>query len=211
MANGLGVPDPVEVVAAKLNLGVLLAGNSDVKVVLGTSVGVDKGLVNGPAVSESVACPNGYVEVAEKGLLFDASLENRLAELGWEALVGGLAEHGRPKELGGVAKLNLLEACSGMVGSTVSALFSVGGRSFSFFSVVETASSESSLRNRVSSSFDSSSTNDSSIYPPARAFETLIPSMTAESVRPRRFLSTKVFENTCFLRSFKSAYIVRSS
>ena len=211
MANGLGVPDPVEVVAAKLNLGVLLAGNSDVKVVPGTSVAVDKGLANGPAVSELAACPNGYVEVAEKGLLFDASLGNRLAALGWEALVGGLAEDGRPKELGVVAKLNLLEACSGMVGSTVSALFSVGGRSFSFFSVVEIASSESSLRNSVSSSFDSSSTNDSSIYPPARAFETLIPSMTAESVRPRRFLSTKVFENTCFLRSFKSAYIVRSS
>ena len=213
MTNGLGAPDPAEVAAAKLNLGVLLAGNNDVKAVPGTSVGVDKGLeeVGGPAVSEPVACPNGDVEVAEKGLLFDAGLEKRLAASGREALVEGWAKDGRPKELLGVAKVTMLEACSGIAGSTVPALFLVGWLPFSFFSVVEMASSESSLRNNVSSSFESSSTNDSSIYPSIRAFETLIPSITAGSVRPRRFLSTKVFDSTCFLRSFMSAYFVRSS
>ena len=103
MANELGVPDPVEVAAAKLKLGVLLAGNSDVKVVPGTSV--DKRLeeAGGPAVSDPVACPNGDVETAENGLLFDAIVENRLAGLGWEALVEWLMKDGTPKELLGVA------------------------------------------------------------------------------------------------------------
>lgn len=55
-----------------------------------------------------------------------------------------------------------------------------------------------------------SSLDKSSIIPLAAASDAVMPLMTAESVRFRRLLSTKVLEKTCFRRREESTIIVRS-
>ena len=178
-----------EVAMVKLNFGVLLVGNG---VVDGAGLGF-VGLAKGfGVVSGPLGSPKVDVEGALKGLPVEVEAKNGFVRLA----SGGFVADGRVND-----------GWPNVLGSVVTAVFSTG--CFAVVSGFDIPSSDSSLTKSVSSAPVSSSIDDSSMYPSARALETLMPSITAESVLPSRFFSTRVFEKSCFLCVFESAWSVR--